>query len=121
MSANHKNKWFYLATFAWCALLALTVLWDGVVFPLYYMLLFKLFMLCLPLGGILAGRVYTFQYCSMLILAFFVEGVMRVVSQNPLNQMFAAAEIVLSVLFFVACLAYLKQFKIKKVQTHESK
>lgn len=119
MSANHKYKCFYLAVFSWCALLALTVLWDGFVFPLYYMLLIKMLMLCLPLGGILSGRVYTFQYCSMLILAFFVEGVMRVVSQNPLNQLFAATEIVLSVLFFVACLAYLKQFKIKKVKVNE--
>lgn len=117
MSENRKNKWFYLAAFSWCALLTLTLLWDGLVFPLYYMLLFKLLMLCLPLGGILSGRVYTFQYCSMLILAFFVEGVMRVVSQNPLNQIFAATEIVLSVLFFVACLAYLKQFKIKKAKS----
>ncbi|QMT30795.1 DUF2069 domain-containing protein [Alysiella filiformis] len=118
MSAhNFKNKWFYFALFAWGGLILLTLVWDGLLFPLYYMMLIKLILLALPLRGIVAGRVYTFQYCSMLILAFFTEGVMRVVGQNVWGQTLAATEIALSVAFFVSCLAYLKQFKIKKVKT----
>ncbi len=117
-SKNTKNTWFYVAIGSWVGLLALTLVWDGWVSPLYFILLIKFAMLWFPLRGLWAQRVYTFQYCSMLILAFFVEGVMRVVSISPLNQYFAAVEIALSVVFFVSCLAYLKQFKIKKEKSN---
>lgn len=117
-SKNTKNTWFYVAIGSWVGLIALTLVWDGLTSPLYFILLIKLAMLLLPLRGLLAERVYTFQYCSMLILAFFVEGVMRVVSVSPLSQTWATVEIALSVAFFVACLAYLKQFKIKKEKSN---
>lgn len=113
---NTKNLWFYVAIVSWLGLIALTLVWDGWVSPLYFILLIKLMMLGLPVLGLWRQRVYTFQYCSMLILAFFIEGVMRVVSVSVWNQYFAAIEIALSVSFFVACLAYLRQFKIKKGQ-----
>lgn len=116
---NTKNTWFYVAIGSWMTLIALTVVWDGWIQPLYFILLIKMAMLWFPLQGLWIQRVYTFQYCSMLILAFFIEGVMRVVSQNPVSRLFAASEIALSVLFFVACLMYLQQFKIKKEKPND--
>lgn len=107
-----------LAQITWCALIVLTALWDGYFAPLntgYWLLLIKLLPLCLPLRGILSGKIYTYQYSSMLILFYFTESVMRVWDSSVISRVFAAGELILSVVFFVACLLYLKQFKIKKV------
>ena len=62
--------------------------------------------LALPLGGILAGRRYTYQWSSMLILAYFAEGVMRAWSERGLSQALAGGEIALSVAFFASAVAY---------------
>ena len=42
--------------------------------------------LALPLAGIFAGRRYTYQWSSMLILAYFAEGVMRAWSERGASQ-----------------------------------
>ena len=102
----------WLAQTAWCALIALTLLWDWAFAPLHtgrVLLLIKL----LPLRGILRGRVYTYQYGSMLILAYFCESVMRWFDPTPLSRALAMVETALSVVFFVCGLWYLKQFKKK--------
>ena len=106
----------WLAQAAWCALIALTLLWDWAFAPLHtgrVLLLIKLLPLLLPLRGILRGRVYTYQYCSMLILAYFCESVMRWFDPTPLSRALAGVETMLSAAFFVCCLLYLKQFKKK--------
>ena len=77
------------------ALLVLCLAWELWLAPL-----------ALPLGGILAGRRYTYQWSSMLILAYFAEGVMRAWSERGLSQALAGAEIVLSLVFFAAAVAY---------------
>ena len=62
--------------------------------------------LALPLAGILNGRRYTYQWSTMLILAYFAEGVMRAWSERGLAQALAGAEIALSLAFFAATVAY---------------
>lgn len=62
--------------------------------------------LAAPLAGVLAGHRYTFQWSSMLILAYFAEGVVRAWSERGLAQALAIAEIVLSLAFFVAAVGY---------------
>jgi len=62
--------------------------------------------LALPLAGIFAGRRYTYQWSSMLILAYFAEGVMRAWSERGASQWLAAGEIALSVAFFAAAVTY---------------
>ena len=62
--------------------------------------------LALPLAGIFAGRRYTFQWSSMLILAYFAEGVMRAWSERGASQWLAATEIALSLAFFAATVSY---------------
>lgn len=62
--------------------------------------------LALPLAGILAGRRYTYQWSSMLILAYFAEGVVRAWSERGASQWLAVAEAVLSLAFFSAALVY---------------
>lgn len=119
MTAPSRKSPLYIAQGTWLLLIALNVAWDGYVAPLQIgrvLLMLKLLPLLLPLRGILAGRIYTFQYCSMLIMLYFLEGVMRWWDVPPYSRYFAATETTLSVLFFVSCLVYLKQFKIRKVK-----
>jgi uncharacterized membrane protein len=62
--------------------------------------------LSLPLAGIFAGKRYTYQWSSMLILAYFTEGVMRAWSETGLSRSLALAEVALSLVFFAAVVSY---------------
>ena len=62
--------------------------------------------LLLPLFGILRGERYTYQWASMFVLFYFTEGVVRAWSDRGLSASLAIGEIILSVVFFVAALAY---------------
>lgn len=101
----------------WLVLIGLTLIWDWWYAPLHtgrWLLIIKLFPLVLPLRGIMSGKIYTYQYCSMLILLYFTEGVMRLFDIEMWSRIFAVCEIACSLLFFIFCLRYLKQFKVKK-------
>lgn len=91
------------------ALIALCVAWELWLAPLRpggSFLALKALPLVLPLAGILRGRRYTFQWSSMLILAYFAEGVTRAWSESGLSQQLAAAETGLSLVFFAAAVSY---------------
>jgi uncharacterized membrane protein len=90
-------------------LVALCLAWEMWLAPLRpggSFLALKAAPLALPLGGILAGRRYTYQWASMLVLAYLAEGVMRVWSERGLSQALAGAEIALSLVFFASAVAY---------------
>ena len=91
------------------ALIALCVAWELWLAPLRpggSLLALKALPLALPLGGILWGKRYTYQWSSMLVLAYFTEGVMRVWSDKGLAQLLAGAEVALSLAFFAATVGY---------------
>lgn len=91
------------------ALVVLCLAWELWLAPLRpggSLIALKALPLLLPLPGILAGRRYTFQWSSLLILAYFAEGATRAWSDTGLSQRLAGAEIVLSVAFFAAAVAY---------------
>jgi uncharacterized membrane protein len=97
------------AAAALSALVLLCLAWELWLAPLRpggsYLAL-KALPLILPLAGILAGKRYTYQWSSMLILAYFAEGVVRAWSERGASQLFAALEIALSVIFFAFAVAY---------------
>jgi uncharacterized membrane protein len=91
------------------ALLLLCLAWELWLAPLRpggSFLALKALPLALPLPGVIAGRRYTFQWSSMLILAYFAEGVTRAWSEQGLSRGLAAAEIALSLVFFAAAVAF---------------
>jgi len=97
------------ATLALVALALLCLLWELWLAPLRpggSFLALKALPLALPLSGILRGRRYTYQWSSMLILAYFAEGVMRAWGDAGLSQQLAVGEIVLSLAFFAATVSY---------------
>ena len=91
------------------ALMFLCLAWELWLAPLRTggsSLAFKALPLLLPLFGVLRGKRYTYQWSSMLILAYFTEGVVRAWSERGAGQALALAEIVLSVVFFTAAVFY---------------
>jgi uncharacterized membrane protein len=81
-------------------------LWLAPLRPGGTLMALKAMPLLLPVRGVAAGRRYTYQWSSMLILAYFAEGVMRAWSERGLSQALAGAEIALSLVFFAAAVGY---------------
>ena len=91
------------------ALVALCLAWELWLAPLRpggSLLALKALPLLLPLRGIAAGRRYTYQWSSMLILAYFAEGVTRAWSERGASQLLAGAEIAFSLVFFASAVAF---------------
>lgn len=91
------------------ALIVLCLAWELWLAPLRpggSFLALKALPLVLPLSGVLGGRRYTYQWSSMLILAYFAEGVVRAWSETGLSQTLAFLEVALSLLFFCAAVGY---------------
>src|SRR5690606_6649343 len=107
---------YRIAAVSLVLLIALCLVWEMVVAPLRpggSYLAFKVLPLLLPLGGVLKGRVYTMQWACMLILLYFMEGVVRAYSDpNPTSVLMAWGEIVLSFTFYVCALCYLRPAKL---------
>ncbi|HEX7951771.1 MAG TPA: DUF2069 domain-containing protein [Burkholderiales bacterium] len=94
-----------IASTSLIALIFLCVAWELWLAPIRpdgSALVLKALPLLLPLFGVLRGRRYTFQWASMLILAYFTEGVVRAWSEHGLSRGLAIAEIALSLVFFAA-------------------
>jgi len=95
--------------FAW--LLA----WEIVVAPLHpggSLLALKALPLLLPLRGVLKRDLYTLQWSSMVILIYFVEGIVRAWSdRTELSRMMALGETLLVVAYFLFALLYLRPYK----------
>jgi uncharacterized membrane protein len=97
------------ATLALVCLALLCLLWELWLAPLRpggSFLALKALPLVLPFPGILRGRRYTYQWSSMLALAYLAEGVMRAWSDAGLSRQLAVAEIALSLAFFAAAVSY---------------
>ena len=98
-----------MASAALVALIALCLAWELWLVPLRpggSTLALKALPLALPLSGIVSGRRRTYQWSSMLILAYFAEGVVRAWSERGPSQVLAAVEIALSLIFFTAAVSY---------------
>ena len=97
------------ASAALIALIALCLAWELFLAPLRpggSLVALKALPLALAQPGIVSGRRYTYQWSSLLILAYFAEGVPRTVAERGASQACAAAELVLSVAFFAAVVAF---------------
>ena len=81
-------------------------LWWAPLRPGGSFLVLKVIPLLFPLFGVLHGKRYTYQWASMLILAYFTEGVVRAYSDAGLSAALGGAEIVLSAVFFFCAIYY---------------
>ena len=88
-------------------------LWLAPLRPGGSLIALKALPLALPLAGFLQGRRYTFQWSSMLILAYFAEGATRAWSDSGLSRTMALLEVLLSLAFFVAAVSYARGTKAR--------
>ena len=98
-----------LAAAALIALIALALAWELWLAPLRpggSLLALKALPLMAPLGGVLAGRRYTYQWSCLLILGYFAEGATRAWAESGVGRTLALLEVVLSLAFFVAAVSY---------------
>jgi uncharacterized membrane protein len=70
------------------------------------LLALKALPLLLPLFGILRGRRYTYQWAPMLVLAYFVEGVMRGYADGGTSAAAGWTQALLAVVFIVSAAYY---------------
>jgi uncharacterized membrane protein len=96
------------------ALIALCLLWETALAPLRpggSMLVIKALPLLAALPGILRGKLYTFQWASMLILLYVMEGVVRGVTEQGPSAALAWVETALSLAFFTCAVLYVRPAK----------
>ncbi len=97
------------ASAALIALIVLCLAWEFWLAPLRpggSWLALKAAPLALPLGGILSGRRYTYQWTSLLALAYFAEGAVRCYAESGAGRTLAAGEIALSLTLFAAAIVF---------------
>ena len=102
---------YLLASGSLLALILLSLLWELWLAPLHpggSWLVVKVIPLLLPVAGILKGRRYTYQWSSMLILLYFIEGVVRTFSNTGIASGLARVEVGLSLVFFLSAMFFAK-------------
>ena len=105
----------YGASLSLIALIVLCLLWELSIAPVRpggSLLALKVLPLLLPLRGVLKGNLYTLQWAAMLILLYFMEGVVRAWSDpTPVSTLMAGLEIVFSLIFYCCAIFYLRPAK----------
>ena len=93
----------------------LCVIWEIWLAPLKpggTLLFLKALPLAFAMRGVFRGSLYTIQWASMLVLLYLMEGVVRVMSDPPGPSITMAwVEIVLSTIFFVSSIFYVRPAK----------
>ena len=101
----------YCCVVSLIALIFLGLAWELWLAPLKVggsALALKVLPLLAPLRGILRGDRYTYQWASMLILAYFAEGAVRAYSDAGLSARLGLVEVALTVTFFMASVLYVR-------------
>ena len=92
----------------WC------VAWESQVAPLReggsWMTL-KSIPILLPIIGIIHGREKSFQILSLIVIAYFIEAVVRSYADSGTMQLMALGELILSLSLFFALIARAKRLK----------
>ena len=96
------------------ALIALCVVWELWLAPQRAggsWLVLKALPLFAPLGGILRGNRYTYKWITLLVIAYFVEGVVRAYSDGGRSAWLAGVEIALALMLFASAILYVRTTK----------
>ena len=99
----------WAAVLSLLALIVLSLLWERWLAPIRpggSWLMLKAVPLLLPLRGLLNGKRYTYQWSSLLILAYITEGLVRATSDTGTSQWLAIIETGLSSLYFISVLMF---------------
>ncbi|MDO5059779.1 MAG: DUF2069 domain-containing protein [Neisseria sp.] len=121
MDNRKTNRPHFWAAASLLALIFISAAWELWIAPLRpggSWLALKALPLCLPLAGILKGKIYTFQWSCMMVLAYFAEAVMRLFDATWASRACAAAALVCSTVFFVSCLLFVRNARREMSRGH---
>ena len=107
----------WLATASLLGRIVLGLAWELFLAPLHAggsWIALKVLPLCLPLGGILKNRMYTYRWLSLLVWLYFTEGVVRGWSDRPPGNYLGLIEVALCLLLFCACALHVR-IRLKSV------
>lgn len=102
---------YYSACASLIALILLCLAWELSLAPLRpggSWLALKALPLAAPLPGVLRGRVYTYRWAILLILAYLGEGLVRAFSDRSPASTLALLEIALALAFFASAICYIR-------------
>ena len=102
---------YTLAVMACGGLILLGLLWELHIAPLREggsWLALKVLPLLPVMAGLLRQRLYTIQWSTMLILAYFIEGTVRAYSDDEPGNRLALIEVALSMLYFGAAIVLVR-------------
>jgi uncharacterized membrane protein len=83
-------------------------LWLAPLRPGGSWMVLKVVPLLAPLFGVLKPRTYTFRWAAMLVVAYFVEGVVRGFAETGLSAALAALEIALALSFIGSAVVFVR-------------
>lgn len=91
------------------ALVALGLAWELWLAPTgSRALALKVLPLVLPLAGVLAMRLRSYQVLSLLVWIYVAEGAMRAASDHGLSARLGALEVALCIALFTACVVHIR-------------
>ena len=102
------------AVSALLALIVLAVVWELFLAPLRpggSWLVLKVVPLLVMLRGVLRADNYTLQWSTLLVWAYFTEGVVRAASDAGFSAQLALVEVLLTVTYFGCVVCYLRPLK----------
>lgn len=109
MRKSLSNSLRLIALGSLTLLICLCLAWELWLAPLRpggSWLALKALPLVIPLVGVFSGKRYTYQWASMLILAYFAEGTIRVWSEAGASRSLAGVEIILALAFFASAVSF---------------
>ena len=109
MKSVLATKW--PSTLTLILMIALCVAWEIWLAPLRpggSWLALKVLPLLAALPGIARRRRYTYQWSSMLVLAYFIEGTVRAFAETGWSRTLASWETALSILYFCFAIAHVR-------------
>lgn len=109
------SHWLSIASLVALILLGLSwELWLAPLRPGGSWLVLKVLPLLAPLFGILRGQRYTYKWASLLIWLYFTEAAVRAWSDSGLSAQLAAIELVLSLLFLISAVLFIRSDRTKQ-------
>jgi uncharacterized membrane protein len=83
-------------------------MWLAPIRPGGSLLALKVLPLCIPLGGILKNRMYTYRWVSLLVWLYFTEGCVRAWSDRAPGNWLGLVEVLLCLALFAACAMHVR-------------
>jgi uncharacterized membrane protein len=109
-----KSPYHLMALLGWLHLIALALLWDGVIDPArgaWLWIAVKLIPLLALLPGLVRGTSFSLQLASMVVLLYMVEGCVRGMTSSPPSQFIGWAQFVLSWITFFGLILHVRPMK----------